>query len=223
MTGVIFDFNGTLFHDSDKQEKAWQVFSEQVFHRRIEPEEFRLIVHGRNNDFILNHLSGTPLTSGQICRYVEEKEAVYRDLCEADPIHTRLSADVILLLDELKDRQIPCTIATASPKVNLDYYIKKFHLDIWFDISKIIYNDGTIPGKPAPDFYLQAAKAIDVAPLHCIVFEDAVSGIRSAHDAGIGKIIAIAPKNRLADFEALPGVYDVIANFNQFDRFLLRD
>lgn len=223
MTGIIFDFNSTLFDDSDKHEKAWHIFSTRVFHRNITEEEFKQIVHGRNNDFILQYLSGESLSKEQINSYVEEKERIYRELCEEDKVGTCLTLDVKLLLEELKDRKIPMTIATASPKVNLDYYIEKFQLETWFDIDKIIFNDGTIPGKPDPEFYLRAAKAIGVAPLQCIVFEDAVSGIQSAYNAGIGKIIAVAPKDQEELFEGLPGVYDVIPNFDKFDRFLLRE
>lgn len=223
MVGVIFDFNGTLFYDSDKQEKAWQIFSEKVFRRTITQEEFRRFIHGRSNDFILQYLSETPLGKDQTDRYAEEKEAIYRDLCDADPLHSRLTWDVKLLLSELRDRRIPRTIATASQKTNVDYYIKKFHLEKWFDVDKIVYNDGTIPGKPNPDLYIRAAKAIGMEPQNCIVFEDAVSGIQSARNAGIGKIIAIAPKGQESLFEQLPGVYDVISAFHQFDRFLLRE
>ncbi len=88
MTGIIFDFNGTLFDDSDKHEKAWQIFSTRVFHRNITEEEFKQIVHGRNNDFILQYLSGESLSKEQINSYVEEKERIYRELCEEDKVRT---------------------------------------------------------------------------------------------------------------------------------------
>lgn len=181
MIGVIFDFNGTLFNDSAKHEKAWQVFSGKVFRRSISQEEFKRFIHGR------------------------------------------LTLDVKLLLGELKERQIPMTIATASPKINMEYYIKKFHLEKWFDIEKIIYNDGTIPGKPNPDLYVLAAGAIHVEPKDCIVFEDAISGIQAAYNAGVRKIIAVVPREQENQFEKLPGVCDVISSFHRFDRFFLRE
>src|SRR5256886_15261095 len=60
-----------------------------------------------------------------------------------------------------------------------------------FRSAKIIYDDGSRPGKPAPDVYLAAARNIGVAPHECAVVEDAVSGIAAAHAAGIGYIVAI--------------------------------
>lgn len=45
--GVVFDFNGTLFHDSDKHEKAWRQFFKNEFNRDVNDEEFKKYVHGR--------------------------------------------------------------------------------------------------------------------------------------------------------------------------------
>lgn len=78
----------------------------------------------------------------------------------------------------------------------MEYYIKKFQLGKWFEIKNIIYNDGTIPGKPNPDLYYLAAEAIQVEPRRCIVFEDSISGIQAAYNAGVRRIIAVVPKSR---------------------------
>lgn len=220
--GVIFDFNGTLFNDSEKQERAWQQFSEKEFNRVITEEEFFNYVHGRNNDFIMEYLSQKPLIKSQIDDLTEEKEAIYRRLCKDDKFHFHLASGAARLLDDLKSRQIPRTIATASRKTNVDFYIDSFHLKKWFDPDKIIYDDGTVPGKPNPDFYIRASQAINIPAQDCIVVEDAVSGIVSAHHAGIGKVIAICPENKKDIFERMPEVYDIISNFHEFDRFLLR-
>lgn len=42
--------------------------------------------------------------------------------------------------------------------------------------------------KPAPDVYLHAAKALDVAPALCVVVEDSVSGAKAARAAGMACI-----------------------------------
>ena len=66
-----------------------------------------------------------------------------------------------------------------------------FNLEKWFNIEKIVYSDGKIKGKPHPEIYEIACKNIGVTPQECVVIEDAISGIESAHNAKIGKIIAI--------------------------------
>jgi beta-phosphoglucomutase len=45
--------------------------------------------------------------------------------------------------------------------------------------------------KPDPEVFLKGAEALDVAPAHCVVFEDAIAGIEAAinggmHSVGIG-------------------------------------
>lgn len=220
--GVVFDFNGTLFHDSDKHEKAWRQFFKTEFKRDVTDEEFRKYVHGRNGDFTLKFLSGKPLTDKEVSSYLEIKEEIYRELCLSDKSNFHLATGAEILLDELKERNIPITIATASQLTNLKFYIESFNLTRWFDVDKIVYDDGTVLGKPNPDYYIKASKEIATLPQNCIVFEDAISGIQAAYSAGIGKIIAVTSSKNESTFQNMVEVYDVIHNFHDFDRFLLR-
>ena len=106
--------------------------------------------------------------------------------------------------DYLCENRIPHTIATMSGIENVEFYIEEFKLERWFDIDKIVYADGKIPGKPAPDIYQIAAKNLNLAPEDCIVVEDAVSGINAAYNAGIGKIIAIASMEPVELYKKMP-------------------
>jgi len=54
-------------------------------------------------------------------------------------------------------------------------------------------------GKPAPDIYLEAARRLGVEPKDCLVFEDALSGVRSGKAAGC-RVVAI-PDTRFEDDE----------------------
>lgn len=40
-------------------------------------------------------------------------------------------------------------------------------------------------GKPAPDIYLEVARRLEVAPEHCLVFEDIIPGIQAGKSAGM--------------------------------------
>lgn len=42
--------------------------------------------------------------------------------------------------------------------------------------------------KPAPDIFLAAAKSLNVAPEHCLVFEDGDSGLEAAKKAGMQSV-----------------------------------
>ena len=124
-------------------------------------------------------------------------------------------------MDYLKENNIPRTIATMSEWDNVEFYIKEFNLEKWFDLDKIVYSDGTIPGKPAPDIFKIAASKINLKPSDCVVIEDAIAGIKSAQSAGIGKIIAIASLEPVEFYRNIDAVDNIIMNFNEFDRNIL--
>ena len=105
---------------------------------------------------------------------------------------------------------------------NVEFYIKEFNLLRWFDIDKIVYSDGTIPGKPAPDIYLLAAKKLNLDPKDCIVFEDAISGIEAAYKAGVKNIIAVASREPVDFYKNLNGVNEIITDFSQINLNLLK-
>ena len=96
----------------------------------------------------------------------------------------------------LRDNGILYTIATSSSLGNLSFFIRHLELDKWFQSDKIIYDDGSLPGKPAPDIFLRAANKLEISISKCLVVEDSRSGIRSAVAAKAGKIVAIGPREK---------------------------
>ena len=156
--GVIFDFNGVLFWDTELQEKAWDDFS--IKHRGLPftEEEKVKILHGRPNRIIQEYLLKRQLSDKEIYKYTQEKETAYRALCLNDINSFKLSPGAVKLFNYLLDKNIPHTIATASERGNLDFFIKHLKLDKWFDTDIIVYDNGTFPGKPEPDIFLKAAK-----------------------------------------------------------------
>ena len=121
----------------------------------------------------------------------------------------------------LKANKIVFTIATSSEKTNVDFFFKNLPLGNWFDINKIVYDDGKLPGKPLPDIYLKAAEKIDLSPQKCIVIEDAISGIKSAYNAKIGKIIAINPDLQSKKFQVVDNMVDHI--ITRLDKITIAD
>ena len=141
-----------------------------------------------------------------------------------DTANFRLVPGAEELLDYICKENIPHTIATASEIVNLEFYIKSFSLEKWFDTEKIIYNNNTFPGKPDPAIYIKASKIIGVNPENCLVFEDSKAGLTAAHSAGIGKIIAVASTSEEREkAEKVSGVSEIINNFYDFDITILKN
>lgn len=223
--GLIFDFNGVLWWDGYLQEQAWRQFSEGIRGRPFSDEEMAVHVHGRYNRHTLAYLVGHVLEAGELARLIERKEAIYRQLCLNQGPAFGLSPGAAELLDFLADHRIACTIATASGKDNLDFFVAHLHLDRWFDVGRIVFDDGLRPGKPAPDLYLQAAKNLGLEPGCCVIVEDSRSGIQAAHAAGIGYVIALGPAHTHSRLAQLEGVDAVVESLEQVPRerlFLMR-
>ena len=221
MKGVIFDFNGTLYWDSQLHYDAWREYSKILRGYEFSDEEMRDKMFGHTNGDIIEYAIGKKPTQEMIEKYGKEKEALYRKRCLLDPEKFKLAPGAIELLDFLKENKIPMTIATMSEWDNVEFYIKEFHLEKWFDLDKIVFSDGKIPGKPAPDIFKIAAKKINLQPEECIVFEDAIAGINSAKGAGIGKIIAIASIEPISFYKKINGLYSILKDFYEFDKTLL--
>jgi len=68
------------------------------------------------------------------------------------------------------------------------------------------YFDAVVSGldvpavKPAPDIFLKAAEVLGVAPVHCLVLEDAEKGVIAAHRAGMRCIAVPNDYTRHHDF-----------------------
>ncbi len=189
---VIFDFNGTMFFDEDKHVSAWASFAKEKFNRVITDEEFKTHINGFNNKSILEFLLDKKLSEEEVELLSKEKELIYQRLCESDKENLHLVSGLEDFLDDLVRNKITIGIATASRKPNVEWYISTFHLLKWFKKENIIYDDGTIEkGKPDPMIYLTAMKKLDVMSSDTIIFEDSLSGIRSAEGSHPHSIIAI--------------------------------
>ena len=222
MKGIIFDFNGTLYWDSQLHYDAWREYSKLLRGYEFTDEEMRDKMFGHTNEDIIEYAIGKKPTIELVVRYGKEKEALFRKRCLLDPENFKLAPGAIEFLDYLKENNIPRTIATMSEWDNVEFYIKEFHLEKWFDLEKIVYSDGTIPGKPAPDIFQIAAKKIGLHPSECVVVEDAIAGIRSAQGAGIGKVIAIASLEPIEFYKKIDGIEEIIKDFYEFDKNIFK-
>ncbi|WP_255489819.1 HAD family phosphatase [Dysgonomonas sp. 25] len=210
-TGVVFDFNGTLFWDTPLHNKAWNIFLKE-HNLYLSDDDFFRVIHGKTNKDILKELFGEDISDAKVVAYTGEKEALYRQLCLKTEI--RLAPGVESFLDCLRDKNVPFTIATASGKENLNFYFEHLPLKKWFDLDKVVYDDGTMRGKPHPDLYEKAMKLIGIQPEEVTVFEDANMGLLAAKNAGAGNIIVVnSNDDDYSDWAA----YQIITNYNQVD------
>ncbi len=93
------------------------------------------------------------------------------------------------LLERARRAGIRTAVATSSTEANTRFLLRQMGLGRLFDAA-VWYRDG-LRSKPHPDFFLEAARRLGVAPGRCVVFEDSVHGFWAARRAGMG-LVAIA-------------------------------
>ncbi|MCD7809053.1 MAG: HAD family phosphatase [Erysipelotrichaceae bacterium] len=213
MQGIIFDFNGTLFLDNDKHVLAWNKISKEIRHCDISAKELHEHFNGVPNQWIIPYLMGKECSEEEIKYYSTLKEQYYREYCLEDITNFHLANGAIPYFEFLIEHHIPMTIASASIKDNVDFFIQSFHLDQWFDTSKIVYDDGSYENKVS--MYKQASKNINTPIDNCIIYEDALSGIQSAYQAGCPSIIVLNSAHKRKKYQQLPGVIQVIEDFSE--------
>ncbi len=190
MRGVIFDFNGTIVFDEKFHFQAWQNFFLEKTGMKIEQEEYQKYFQGVNIDVILEKYIPQKIGKAEVAELAEEKESMYRQIClESEDF--KFADGLKEFLDALKKNHVPMTIATAAGLENVKFFFEHFKLDEWFNFEYVVYDDGTLPGKPAPDIFLKAAEVIGVEISDCIIFEDSRSGIKAAKNSGAYKVIGI--------------------------------
>lgn len=212
MKAMIFDFNGTMFWDNEYHEQAWEKITLEIRHTPLTQQE-AIAMHGCNNTKILAMLLGRELDETEARRISQRKEALYRDICLAKPTMFHLSPGCEQVLQQLKQAQIPMTIASAAIRENIDFYVKEFQLERWIDAKNIVCDNGCYENKVG--MFLQAAKLLKQAPNDCIVVEDSNAGIAYAKAAGIGMVIGIGVKERHEEMRK-QGADTVIESFQAF-------
>ena len=217
---IIFDFNGVLLWDNPIHEQVWAEFAASLRGAPLTADETATHMHGRTNQDILEYILGRALAAHEVARLADQKETIYRARAMALGAAYQLSPGAVNLLDFLVQRRIPHAIATASGKDNVDFFIQRLELARWFDLEHIIYDDGRLPGKPPPHIYQQAPQPLGLPPQNREVVDENISGLQSAHAAGIGCIIAIAPPERHAALRQTPGVSLVITTLADLPRRL---
>jgi HAD superfamily hydrolase (TIGR01509 family) len=215
--GLIFDFNGVLLWDNELHEAAWRIYSDRLRGFPLSLEEMHAHVHGRVNADIFAYLLGEPVAEDELERLAEEKESIYRELFLTAKDPPQLSPGAIELLDDLYDKRIPMAIATSSAEPNVSFYIHHLQLDRWFSPERLVYDQGSFPGKPAPDIYLEAADRLGLDPRDCIVIEDSLAGIQAAAAARVGWIVVLATEERHHILSTVPEVNELIQSLQAFD------
>ncbi len=190
---VIFDLDGTLLDNNSYHLKSWLEYLKNIG-RNISEEEYNANINGRTNKDVIQYIYNRQMPEEEILKYTLEKEALYRKLYK--PFIKPLFG-LIDFLEVLKNKGIPMAIATSGIQPNIDFMFEEVPIKQYF--TEVVNSSHITKGKPDPEIYLKVASLLQISPKNCLVFEDAVVGIKSAKAAGM-KVIAVAttqPKEEL--------------------------
>ena len=208
-TAAIFDLDGTLVDNMRFHVQAWSAFA-QAHGVHAPAERFEREFAGKRNEEILPALLGRELGAEEAARLAEQKESHYRELFAP---HLTPLAGARELLTRLRDAGRGLAVASAAPPQNRAFVLEGTGLRPLF--AHVLGAEHVTRGKPFPDLFLAAAKALGVEPSGCVVFEDALNGILAARAAGMCAvgITTLVPAHALreagaqwilSDFTSLP-------------------
>ncbi len=149
-----------------------------------------------------------PPDAETVCGLGNRKNTLFRSVLEEEG--ATVFPGAVRLLDRFKDAG--GKVAVVSSSKNCTAVLKSVGLDGYFDaqVDGRIAADLGLPGKPAPDTFLEGAQRLGVPPDHAAVVEDAVAGVQAGHAGGFRLVIGI---DRGAGTEALrAGGADVVVN-----------
>jgi HAD superfamily hydrolase (TIGR01509 family) len=205
--GVIFDLNGTLVDDIGYHYEAWRELAAS-FGRPLDEALFQSL-NGLKNEDIFPRLLGRPVSGDELERLSTQKEERYRALFRPHMAPLRGAAE---LMARLRNSGVRLALASSAPPGNRDMVLDGLR---WRGLFDAIVEAEHLPGKPAPDAFLDAARRLELSPAECLVFEDAVNGVRAAVAAGIpvvgitttvpaATLLAAGAREAAPDFASLP-------------------
>jgi len=210
MKAIIFDFNGTMVFDGIYHDQAWKAFSKRIRGFELSDDELNHKIHGTVNEKIIEYLK-PGVCKEENKQLSLEKEALYREMCVQDKENYKMVNGLKEYLDYLKAKEIPFTIASASIKENMDFFVEVFELEKWIKKEMIVYNDETHIDKKS--MFLEAASRLGVDIKDCIIFEDSFTGVKCAKEIGCNKIVAIPLDMYRKEFENIDGVIFTIKDY----------
>jgi len=212
--GVIFDLDGVLTETAEYHYRGWQRLADEEgipFDRQAN-EAMRGL---SRQDSLLQMLGDRSRTEEQLQEMMERKNRYYlefiKDVSPAD-----LLPGAVELLDELRSAGIKVAIGSASK--NAQEVIQR--LGVGDRVDTISDGYSVTRSKPAPDLFLHAANQLGLAPEHCVVVEDAASGVEAALAAGMWAV-GLGPVERVGAahvvLPSLAGVHwsDLLAKLSQ--------
>lgn len=229
MKAAILDLDGVIVGTAKLHAEAWKcAFDEYLKERASSQERGGPYKPFSIQDDYLRYVDGKAREDGirsflQSRCIIEPKDGIARIGARKNEIYLGLLAerrpeifeDALRAVQKWKRRGIKTGVASSSR--NCSAVLKAAGLTGLFDVQV----DGTdldrenLQGKPQPDLFLAAARALDIEPTDAVVFEDAIAGIEAAKRGGFQRAIGVA-RDKPGDDLHQAGADQVIRSFDEF-------
>jgi beta-phosphoglucomutase family hydrolase len=197
--------DGTIIDNMMVHHRAWQqLLGELGYSWTL--EEIKARVWGKNEE-IFERLFPGKFSPEQVAELTERKERRYVEIYRPD---IAMLAGLEKLLEDARATGVRLGIATAAPKICVDFVRDALSLENYFDT--IVDAQQVSRGKPHPEGFLLAAECLGVSPEECVVFEDAPVGVEAAQGAGMSTYVVLTTHDQ-DEFSHFTNVRGFIRDF----------
>ncbi|WP_171471129.1 HAD-IA family hydrolase [Frigoriglobus tundricola] len=169
---VLFDMDGTLVDSALACEVLWREWAARV---GVDPAPILAVHHGRRPEETLR-LTYPEHATAETADWLQTRQIGVTDGLKA-------VAGAAALLDALADR--PWAVVTSASRALAESRLRA--VGLWRG-GLLIGADDVTEGKPSPEGYLAAARALGVSPGECVVLEDAPAGVEAGTRAGMAVV-----------------------------------
>lgn len=217
VSGIIFDMDGVLIDSERQSNEGWLWAAGQL---------------GVDMPmWLIDSFKGAP--AELCCKFFDDYYKGVIDYWEAKELRTqhvykiRETEDIPVkkgvkdIFEYIRNNGLKCAVATSTRRESAE---KTLHeIGVWDYLDAVVYGDEVEHGKPEPDIFLRAAKAIGVNPSEAVVVEDSINGIKAGYAADMRVVhipdtIAIDDDIRKLTYMVcadLNGLIDVVESINK--------
>lgn len=182
--GFIFDLDGVIVDTAKYHFLAWQKLAKGigVNFTHQQNEQLKGVSRVKSLEKILAWGNKT-ISDAQFTSLMSAKNDDYLNFI-SNMNENEILPDVPKILDYLIAQQQPVSLGSASK--NARPILEKVNLISKF--NAIVDGNDVTNAKPDPEVFLAGARALNIKPEDCIVFEDSVAGVQAANAANMVSI-----------------------------------
>ncbi|RNC88536.1 MAG: beta-phosphoglucomutase [Allomuricauda sp.] len=214
--GFIFDLDGVITDTAELHFQAWKKLADDMgwqFDREVN-EKLRGVSRMDSINIIKDH-NNAQVDEEKLVALATLKNDIY-----VDSLDHMTPNDYLPGAQELLNllRKEGFLVALGSASRNAIKVLKQLEANKYFDV--IGDGNSVSKSKPEPDIFLFGAKALDLKPEECIVYEDAESGIDAAkaggfHSVGIGPAERVGHADVRFDSMKEATLFEVKSHFSE--------